>query len=392
MPAAPSSPPAPETPASPVADARVRLPFYVGAFLGPFGGGVVAVVIPQLRDAFDSSTGVVAAAIPVYLVPFAALQLVSGTLGERWGRRRVVSAGYAAYAIASVASALAPGIGAFLVARAVAGAANAFLTPLLLAGLADLVPRRELGRSVGIFASVQTAAVAMAPLCGGLLGALDWRLAFLVPAVIALALGRVPPSGEPRAASGLEPARLRSVLTARMALLCASIFSASASVIGLSFLVALVAADHFGVGSVSRGLLLAGFGVSGMLLGRTAGHLVDRFDRVPVMVAGALISAVLVAALGAAGDPVVLAALWFAAGIGMALMLAAVNTLSVEAVPENRGGGVSVVSAFRIGGTAAAPLMWLPLYHVHPWLGFAAAGVLAAISAAFVLPLRRPAT
>ncbi|MEA2255729.1 MAG: hypothetical protein QOG35_1774 [Solirubrobacteraceae bacterium] len=391
MPAAPSSPPAPETPASP-ADARIRLPFYVGAFLGPFGGGVVAVVIPQLRDAFDAGTGLVAAAIPVYLVPFAVLQLVSGTLGERWGRRRVVSAGYAVYAIASIASALAPGIGAFLAARAVAGAANAFLTPLLLAGLADLVPPRELGRSVGIFASVQTAAVAMAPLCGGLLGALDWRLVFVVPAVIALALGRVPPSGEPRAASGLEPARLRSVLTARIGLLCASIFSASASVVGLGFLVALVAADHFGVGSVARGLLLAGFGVSGMLLGRTAGNLVDRFDRVPVMAAGALTSAVLVAALGAAPGPAVLAALWCAAGIGMALVLAAGNTLSVEAVPENRGGGVSVVSAFRIGGTAAAPLMWLPLYHVAPWLAFAAAGALAAISAAFVLPLRRPAT
>jgi MFS family permease len=368
-------------------DAATRLPFYVGAFLGPFGGNVVAVVIPQLRDAFDATTGAVAASIPVYLIPFAALQLVSGTLGERWGRRRVVRTAYVVYAITSAAAAVAPGIGAFLVTRAAAGCTNAFLTPLLLAGLADLVAPRELGRSAGVFASVQTAAVAMAPLCGGILGAIDWRLVFIVPAVIAVALATVPPSGQARA-DGAEAPRLRSLITRRVGLLCASTFAAAASVIGLGFLVALVAADEFGVGSAARGLLLAGFGISGMLLGPAAGRAVDRYGRVPVMIAGALLSAALVTAMGLAGGPVVLAILWCAAGLGMALMLAAMNTLSVEAVPENRGGGVSVVSAFRIGGTAAAPLLWLPLYHVEPSLAFVAAGILAALSAVVVLPLR----
>ena len=58
--------------------------------------------------------------------------------------------------------------------------------------------------------------------------------------------------------------------------------------IGLGFLVALVAADDFGVGSAARGILLAGFGISGMLLAPAAGRAVDRYDRVPVMIAGAL--------------------------------------------------------------------------------------------------------
>src|SRR3954453_343693 len=151
-------------------------PLYVGGFLGPFGGAVLAVLIPQLRDAFDASTGTIAAAIPAYLVPFAALQLVSGTIGERLGRRRVVRTGYVVYAIACVAAALAPDVGLFIGARAVAGGANAFLTPLLLAGLADMT-ETGLGRAVGTFAAVQTAAVALSPLCGGL----GWRWAFLVP-------------------------------------------------------------------------------------------------------------------------------------------------------------------------------------------------------------------
>ena len=157
-------------------------PLYVGGFLGPFGGGVVAVLIPQLRDAFGATTAEVAAAIPAYFVPFAVVQLVSGTIGERMGRRRVVRAGYIGYAAMSVLGALAPSIGIFLVARAGAGTANAFLTPLVLAGLADVTPQERLGRSIGTFGAVQTAAIALSPLCGGLLGEIDWRLAFLAPA------------------------------------------------------------------------------------------------------------------------------------------------------------------------------------------------------------------
>src|SRR5215211_3989401 len=58
--------------------AHATLPLYVGGFLGPFGGAIVAVLIPQLRDSFDASTAAVAASIPAYLVPFALVQLVSG--------------------------------------------------------------------------------------------------------------------------------------------------------------------------------------------------------------------------------------------------------------------------------------------------------------------------
>src|SRR4051812_13996136 len=172
---------------------RATLPFYVGGFLGPFGGGVVAVLVPQLRDAFDATTAGVAASIPAYLVPFAAFQLVSGTLGERLGRRRVVRTGYIAYALLSVLAAFVPTLGAFLLVRALQGCANAFLTPLLLAGLADEVPPGQIGRAVGTFAAVQTSAVALAPLGGGALGAVDWRLAFVSQASVGGGGAAVPP-------------------------------------------------------------------------------------------------------------------------------------------------------------------------------------------------------
>jgi MFS family permease len=156
--------------------------------------------------------------------------------------------------------------------------------------------------------------------------------------------------------------------------------------------VALSAADRFGLGSISRGLVLAGFGVAGMLLGRLAGASVDRFGRVPVTVAGAATCALLVAALGLAPGPVSLAALWTLAGVGSSLVWAGLNVLSVEAVPGNRAGGTSVIGAFKFAGSAVAPLMWLPLYHADARLGFAGAGAMAALTGVFVLPLGRRAT
>jgi len=68
------------------------------------------------------------------------------------------------------------------------GAANAFTSPLLLAALAESTTEERLGRSMGTFAAVQTAGVVSAPLIGGLAGAIDIRLAFLVPAAVALLL------------------------------------------------------------------------------------------------------------------------------------------------------------------------------------------------------------
>jgi MFS family permease len=364
---------------------RSTLPLYIGGFLGPFGGGVVAVLVPQLRDAFDATTAGVAATIPAYLVPFAALQLVSGTIGERLGRRVVVRSGYIAYALLSLCAALAPSLGVFIVIRALQGCANAFLTPLLLAGLADEVEPRQIGRAVGTFAAVQTAAVALAPLGGGALGALDWRFAFLSQALVAVGLALLPPANARRRD---DVARLNAVFTRRVGLLSAAAFTAYAGVTGVGFLVAVLAADEFGLSSVMRGVLLAGFGVAGMLLGRAAGDAVDRYGRVPVAVVGTVVCAVLVALVGVAPSAGVLGLLWFATGLGSALVWAGINVLAVEAVPGNRAGGTSVVSAFKFAGNAAAPVMWLPLYHADHRLGFLGAAVLAALAVAFIAPLR----
>ena len=194
--------------------ARARhSPLYIGGFLGPFGGGVVAVLVPQLRDAFDATTAGVALSIPAYLVPFAALQLVSGTLGERLGRRRVVRTGYIAYAVLSLLAALAPTLGAFLVVRALQGSRER-VPDAVAAGRAGrrgpAAADREGGRDVRGGADLGGGARAARRRCAGRVG-----LAARVrdPSLGAVGLAMMPPADgaardePPRAARGPHPPR-----------------------------------------------------------------------------------------------------------------------------------------------------------------------------------------
>jgi MFS family permease len=353
-----------------------RAGLYAGGYLGPFGGGVIAVLIPELRHAFDASTAEVTAGITAYLVPFAALQVVSGTLGERFGVARTIRLAFVAYAIASVAVAATTAIVPFLVARGLQGVANAFTTPLLLSAVAEATPEAELGRAMGTFAAVQTAGVVSAPLIGGLTGAVDYRLAFLVPAVVALLLAVAPlPRGTER--SRAEPPRLRAALTRRTAWTSVAAFLAYLGLTGLGILVAVRAADAFGLGPTARGLLLAGFGASGVISGRPAGGLVDRLGPVRVASSGAVIAAAVVPLLAVVRSAGALAAVWTAAGLASALVWAGLNTLMVRAAPRNRAGAVSLVGAFKFAGNAVAPVLLLPLYEVRAWLAFAAGSVVS---------------
>jgi predicted MFS family arabinose efflux permease len=228
----------------------------------------------------------------------------------------------------------------------------------------------------------------MAPLCGGLIGAIEPRLAFAVPGVAAAFLAAAPLPGGAAQAPRATRARLRDAFNRRSTTVAVAGFLAFLALNGLAFLVALRAAERFGLDTTARGLLLAGFGLAGVIAGRPAGDLVDRWAPCPVVAAGALLCAAMVAALGLAGNSVVMAALWLAAGAGSAFIWAGLNTLAVQSAPENRGGAISVVGAFKFAGSAVAPLVWLPLYMAGVELAFAVAGAACALIAVVVAGLR----
>jgi MFS family permease len=217
-----------------------------------------------------------------------------------------------------------------------------------------------------------------APLIGGLAGAIDYRLAFLAAALVALLLA-VPHVPSRRGRSAADVPRLRAALTVRTGWLATAGFLAFIGLAGFGVVVAIYAGDEFGLGPEERGLLLAGFGVAGVIVGRPAGALVDRLGHLRMVVTGSLLCAVLLPLLVLAPTVALLAGLWALAGVGSQVLWAGLNTLLVSGPSSNRGGVVSLVGAFKFTGSALAPVAWLPLYETRQWYAFAGAGLSAAL-------------
>jgi len=358
---------------------RRRQALYLGGLLGPFGGGITAAMLPELSADFRIGIGGAGWALTAYFVPFAALQLVSGTLGERWGRRRTTRIAFVAYALASVLCAAAPTAGFFFAGRVVQGAANAFTTPLLVAGVAELVPAARLSKTLGIFAAAQAAGQSLAPLIGGLSNAASWRYAFVLVAVVSAALALVPPQDGPSSAG--SPPRFGDLVTRRMALICAAGFASYAGVAGLPFLVSLYSERRLGVSDTAVGFVLLGFGVAGIVLASTWGGVSDRIGGAAASAVGLVVSGGAVALMGQTRTLTEAVVVWTAAGAVSSLATVGIQNLAAREVPGNRAGAVSVVSAFRFSGGAVAPLLWLPLYPDLHRQGIAQGGSAFALAA-----------
>ncbi len=354
------------------------LPFFVGGFLGPVGTLSVISIYPELRESFGVSTGAVNWSLSGYFLPMAALMLVSGTIGERFGRRRVTRAAFVLYAVASLGCVLAPNFGLFLAARVLQGVGNAFVTPLLIAGLAEVIRPARLGTAVGIYSGFQAVGGAAAPFISGLAAVVDWRLAFVVIGLIALVLATRPPAGEPRPAASAPP--IRPLMTVRMSSLWVAALSAAAGPIGIGVLVGVYLRDGLDVSSSTTGTILLVSGFSAMALSPTWGRLIDRWGTRRAAIGSASVVTVLTVPLGLIDSPWLLAPVWVAVAALVGFVPVNLQHLAAIAVPDNRGGALSSVLAFRFFGHAVGPLIWVPLLADHPVVAFGGAGALGLVT------------
>ena len=384
----------PDEAAPAVAPTRVltcaTLPLYLGGFLGPFGTLIVISIYPELRESFGASTQAVNWAFSGYMIPLALLLTVSGTIGERWGRRRVTQWTFVVFAAASFLCVIAPNLWYFLAARVLQGAANAFITPLLIAGLTEATPPERLGRAIGVYSSFQAAGGALSPFAGGLAATVDWRLAFVSVGVVSLALATRPPSGEPRPAAATPP--IRPLLTRRMSTMWVSAFTAAAGPIGLGVVVGLYLRDELSVGSTGTGLILLLGGLGGTAMGPTWGRLLDAWGSRRASAVSLLVLSAVATPLGLITDSILFAVFWAVAAGLIGFVVVNLQHLAAVAVPANRGGALSSVLAFRFMGHAVGPLVWVPIFAVSPKWAFAgAAGVgmvtLIALLATTALPV-----
>jgi ACDE family multidrug resistance protein len=351
---------------------------YIGGLLGPFGAGVVSSMLPELSGTFGVSQSTAATSLTAYLLPFALVMLVSGTLGERWGPMRTIRVAYAGYVVVAVLAAVAPWFWLFQVSRGLQGVANAFTTPLLLTKLAAITPKERLGRTLGLYAAVQSIGQTSAPLVGGLAAEGSWRWAFAGIAVVAAVLTASPLPPDER--SPEQPPRLRDAWQPVVVWSGIVIFVAWACLAGLPFLVAFRADDAFALGPGARGLVLTAFGLAGFVTARLIGVAADRFGPRFAVCLGLLFGAVAVGVIGVVGSLPLVVVAWAAAGVCGQLILVGINALVLGGGPNGRGGAISVVTALRFLGMSASPAAFTGVYRHDPALGFLLPGALLAVT------------
>src|SRR5882762_6530733 len=170
----------------------------LGSSMAFIDGTVVNVAVPALQRELTASLVDVQWVIEAYALFLAALLLVGGAAGDRFGRRLVFLIGVALFAVASIACGFAGTVGELILARAFQGIGGALLVPGSLAIISASFDERDRGKAIGTWSGATAITTALGPVFGGwLIDHLSWRAAFfinvpLAAAVLAVALRHVP--------------------------------------------------------------------------------------------------------------------------------------------------------------------------------------------------------
>src|SRR4051812_42925999 len=199
----------------------VLLATVLGSSLAFIDSTVVNIALPMIGRSLDSDAAGLQWTINGYALSLAALILLGGSLGDRFGRKRIFMLGVAWFAAASLLCGIAPSIEFLIGARGLQGIGGALLTPGALAILeASFVPG-DRAKAIGAWSGLGGIGGALGPFLGGWLVDIgDWRLIFfinlpLAAIVLAVAARHMPESRNPSATGDLD---ISGVLTGALGL------------------------------------------------------------------------------------------------------------------------------------------------------------------------------
>jgi EmrB/QacA subfamily drug resistance transporter len=179
----------------------ILLTTVLGSSMALLDSTVVNVALPTIGRDLDASLAALQWTVNGYMLSLAGLILLGGSLGDRFGRRKVFVIGVVWFAAASLLCGLAPNVGVLIAARVLQGVGGALLTPGSLAIIQASFHPDDRARAVGLWSGFGGVGAAVGPFLGGwLVDGPGWRWVFLLNIPVALvcapiALRHVPESG-----------------------------------------------------------------------------------------------------------------------------------------------------------------------------------------------------
>lgn len=366
----------------------------IANFAGPLAGNMVLALVPALKAEFSSTGPEVLLSITFYMIPFALFMLFSGALSDVYDRKKTMLAGFSVYASGALLCAVSPSLSIFLTARAIQGFGYAFITPVLLAIMGDIVSESIRGRWMGFMAASTTAGVAVGPLIGGFIGEINWRFSFvfvflLTVAVASLFFWTFRDHWFERGEGSLRGVVVKITEMSRFRpmqmLSIAGFLTFLCYTSTLSFLSDMLSLPPLNLGEAEIGVMMTATGIAGVFASPIGGKLVDTIGRRSTATSGFLIVICGLAGLIVSSERIHYFVSLLVLGGGVAVVWSSLLTLTVEISPDKRGTASSLFNSSRFFGYALGPAVFAPLYVSYGIRAIEAVGILLAMAAIWVV-------
>jgi EmrB/QacA subfamily drug resistance transporter len=159
----------------------------LGSSMAFIDGSVVNVALPVIQVELNATTADVQWIVEAYSLFLAALILVGGALGDRFGRRLIFGIGIAIFTLASAWCGLSPNVGQLILARAIQGIGGAMLVPGSLAIISSSFSESQRGQAFGTWSGFTSVTSVIGPVVGGgLVQYASWRWVFFINVPLAI--------------------------------------------------------------------------------------------------------------------------------------------------------------------------------------------------------------
>jgi predicted MFS family arabinose efflux permease len=331
-------------------------------------------LLPQIAADFGVTVGVASIVITAYAATHGSMQFVSGPVADRFGKYRTVALACALSSVTVALCGLASTLNNLTLARLASGMTAAWILPIGLAYIGDVVPYDRRQQVLGQFLAGQVLGQMFGQAAGGIVGDyFGWRMMFFLLAgmlaLAALACGHQLATNAATNADRDKPksagliASYKIVLASRWAVF----LMVAAGLEGALFqgVFPYVSADlhlRFGLSFAAIGVVIGIFATGGLLYAATVRALMRRFGQIGIANIGGVLMGL--AFLVLAVEPV-----WYFAplatltvGVGFFMLHNTLQTEATQMAPAARGTGVALfASVYFLGQTAgvalAAPIM-----------------------------------
>jgi MFS transporter, YNFM family, putative membrane transport protein len=332
-------------------------------------------LLPQIAVDFGVTVGAASIVVSTYAIMHGAMQLVSGPVGDRLGKYRMIAVATALCAVLTFACGLVSSLAWLTIARLATGMSAAWIIPLGMAYIGDVVPYARRQQVLARYLSGQIIGQLFGQASGGIIGdALGWRAVFFVLAglfAVAAAglfyelkinpLTRPLPTAEKKPPNSVLADYRRILETPWARIMLLAVFCEGAFMFGAFAYVGADLHQRFGLNFTLVGVVIASFGVGGLIYAGFVRQLFTRFGEVGLAGYGGV-------TLGIAYLMLAFAPAWWATplavamiGFGFYMLHNTLQTNATQMAPEARATGVCMFSAALYLGQPAGVAVVAPV-------------------------------